>query len=393
MAKLFSRFRGGFRSLASGDGSGGGGAPAAHASSHLGGGSDAISVATTSVNGLMAATSLLTLDRLHGRQALAAAGANQGAATAIGTTGNFVEVTSGTTGQGIRLPAAPVVGDSYLIKINESVSSNPLPAGAVIALYPGTGGKFSHRAINTALNISAYQSWLVHCIVAGGAPIWEALPINGMVAASEISHSLVENFYGGQNYFNTMNIYASTQHFGDVSDIWTGATGQNKVQFPDNLAEAYWIGEATNRYIRFVSTNGGESVAVDKTLVATTDALVGGRLLKYGYDIFDGTAYAGSATAFAGGGQASATTAALGVTFVTTVASAGDSVKLPAAAGTASALIEVWNEAINTMDLFPPSGGTINGGAPDAAISVPGGTLAYCRNRGASGTWLVKLIS
>lgn len=216
----------------------------------------------------MSAASLATLNRLHGHNNLAAAGANQGAATAIAETGNFVVVTSGTTGQGIRLPAAPALGDWYLIKIAEAVSANPLSGGGEILLYPGTGGKLSHRPINVSTSIYAFQSWFVHCTTAGGAPVWECLPINGMVGATEISHSFTENYYRTQNVYATLNMNASIQHFGNVADIWTGAvSGYNKIQFPDNLTEAFYLGESTTRYLNFRSTDTTERVEVRKNFL------------------------------------------------------------------------------------------------------------------------------
>lgn len=81
-------------------------------------------------------------------------------------------------------------------------------------------------------------------------------------------------------------------------------------------------------------------------------------------------------TAFAGGGQASATQLSFGYNEVTTVATAGDSVKLqPAQAG---AMITVLNDGANAMDVFPATGDTINDGAANTAISVaPGVTLSF----------------
>jgi hypothetical protein len=47
---------------------------------------------------------------------------------------------------------------------------------------------------------------------------------------------------------------------------FTGATTENLILFPDNLANALTIGEGANAYITFVSTDGSESVSVAKTL-------------------------------------------------------------------------------------------------------------------------------
>jgi len=73
-----------------------------------------------------------------------------------------------------------------------------------------------------------------------------------------------------------------------------------------------------------------------------------------------------SITAFAGGGQGSATSIISNVAYVTTVATTGDSVKLPEWIKDTV----LFNNGANAFDLFPPSGGTINGGATNAAVSV-----------------------
>lgn len=79
-------------------------------------------------------------------------------------------------------------------------------------------------------------------------------------------------------------------------------------------------------------------------------------------------------TAHAGGGQASAVILTGRINRVGTVASAGDSVKMPAGIWSATMSIKVFNEGANSMDLFPNSGGTINGGAANAAIAVASNT-------------------
>lgn len=81
-------------------------------------------------------------------------------------------------------------------------------------------------------------------------------------------------------------------------------------------------------------------------------------------------------TAFAGGGQGSATQLSYGYNEVTVVATAGDSVKLQAAQ--AGAITTVLNDGANAMDVFPATGDTINDGAANVAISVaPGVQITF----------------
>lgn len=78
--------------------------------------------------------------------------------------------------------------------------------------------------------------------------------------------------------------------------------------------------------------------------------------------------------AHAGGGQASATVLAAIYNIVTTVATAGDSVKLPVA------VVGTWyvitNSGAASLNIFPATSGTINGGSANAAIALlPGAQI------------------
>ena len=90
-------------------------------------------------------------------------------------------------------------------------------------------------------------------------------------------------------------------------------------------------------------------------------------------------------TAFAGGGQTSAVQIADGITRVTTVASAADSVKLPLAkAGTIVLVINA--AAANAVAIFPATGDVINALSANASISVAANKTIYfvCA---VDGTW------
>ena len=78
---------------------------------------------------------------------------------------------------------------------------------------------------------------------------------------------------------------------------------------------------------------------------------------------------ANALTAFAGGGQASALQLAKQINRVTTVGSAGDSVKLPVSV--AGRIVYVINAAAaNAMDVFPQTGDAINALPANTALSV-----------------------
>lgn len=94
---------------------------------------------------------------------------------------------------------------------------------------------------------------------------------------------------------------------------------------------------------------------------------------------------ANAITAFAGGGQASAVALTASFNRVTTVATAADSVKLPAAV--AGAQVTVFNKAAaNSLNVFPATGDAINALSANAAyaLAVTKGAIFTCV---VTGTW------
>jgi len=79
----------------------------------------------------------------------------------------------------------------------------------------------------------------------------------------------------------------------------------------------------------------------------------------------------GTLTAFAGGGQASGTALTAYINRVSTVATAGDSVKLPVA--TAGGDVIAINATANSMNVFPATGEYINALSVNTALAVAAG--------------------
>ncbi len=75
--------------------------------------------------------------------------------------------------------------------------------------------------------------------------------------------------------------------------------------------------------------------------------------------------------AHAGGGQANAVALATMLNVVATVATIGDSVKLPPSY--AGFVRIVTNEAANSLNVFPATGDQINGAGANAAYALAGG--------------------
>jgi hypothetical protein len=93
-------------------------------------------------------------------------------------------------------------------------------------------------------------------------------------------------------------------------------------------------------------------------------------------------------TAFAGGGQGSATALTANHNRVTTCATAGDSVKLPAAI--VGRTVSVYNAGAASCNVFPQTGESTNSGAANAAFAVAN-TKSAIFNCGATGIWTATL--
>jgi hypothetical protein len=90
-------------------------------------------------------------------------------------------------------------------------------------------------------------------------------------------------------------------------------------------------------------------------------------------------------TAFAGGGQANAVLLTRTINRVTTVATGGDSVKLPVAVPGMQVVV-INAAAANSMNLFPATGGIINALSPNAQLAVAANktVMLVCA---VAGTW------
>jgi hypothetical protein len=94
---------------------------------------------------------------------------------------------------------------------------------------------------------------------------------------------------------------------------------------------------------------------------------------------------ANALTAHSGGGQGSALALTKGINRVTTVAVAGDSVKLPAATA-GSSVVVINAAAANAMDCFPATGEIINALSANTALSIIANktVIFFCA---VNGTW------
>lgn len=173
----------------------------------------------------------------------------------------------------------------------------------------------------------------------------------------------------------------ATQLAAQTSRISTVATAGDSVKLPQalpglelivinhgaNPMQVYGQGADT---INDVATATGVSHMVNSTVIYTcvtagawyTEGLATG--FSAGLQT---QAYVNSVTAFAGGGQTSATALTGQINRVSTVATAGDSVKLPVSA--AGMIVTVWNDAAAPMQVFGAGTDTINAVATATGVA------------------------
>ena len=96
-------------------------------------------------------------------------------------------------------------------------------------------------------------------------------------------------------------------------------------------------------------------------------------------------------TAYAGGGAANATALVSKVNVIATCATAADSVKLPIAPQLSDVVVR--NNGGASANVFPPTGGTINGGSVDAAFAVASVKTATFTVVSADGLTIVANLS
>lgn len=126
--------------------------------------------------------------------------------------------------------------------------------------------------------------------------------------------------------------------------------------------------------------------------VGSTSALMGvgfpaAQAAALGRDILD------SITAFAGGGQGSATALTGTLCIVATCATGGDSVLLPTLLSYNRAPIIVVNLGAASCDVFPATGQAINGSAANSQFAVGNGKVGifWPRTFSSTGKWLAML--
>lgn len=170
---------------------------------------------------------------------------------------------------------------------------------------------------------------------------WSGFPAPVAATASDVMVGLAGGTANAR--FNANSWLFAADNLSDLADVPTAL---------NNLG----LGAASNVSFASVTTTGFNKVA-------TTNAI----------------------TAHAGGGQGSATALTTPINRITTVATSGDSVLLPASVAGESCVV-INAAAANPADIFPHSGDAINALAINTALSLAANktVIFYCA---VAGTW------
>jgi hypothetical protein len=142
---------------------------------------------------------------------------------------------------------------------------------------------------------------------------------------------------------------------------------------------------------QYAKLNGGAGYYTFAAAATVLLEAANGCEVEYDYgaqpSLSDGSG-ANTITAFATGGQASATLLTANHNRITVCATAADSVKLPAA--TVGKRVTVYNAGAASCNVFPQTGESTNSGSANAAFAVAA-TKSCIFNCGANGIWTATL--
>ena len=307
----------------------------------------------------------------------AAAGGGQAKATALSPDFNIVTVVA-SIGDSVKLP--PAGSPVMCVVINATPTS--------MSVYPtGLTDVINGQPAQVPVLQPGYS---VDFYIAGQAGQWYVEPgvgYSGSLFTESSADNLVARAGGGQAL--------ATQLTTQTARIATVATAGDSIRLPQSAPglEILLINHGANP----MQVYGFGTETIDDVATGTGVSQMQSSMVIYScttagqwYTNGIGTGYAGSfptvssannLTATAAGTQGTSLLLNSVINRVTTVATAGDAVKLPQAV--AGIQIVVTNAAAaNSMNVFPNTGDSINGAAANAAYAVPAGKTVSLSSAG-----------
>ncbi len=275
-------------------------------------------------------------------------------------------------------------------------------AGNIQAGLSGTAGtliSFPTTAANGSLIISALNAGGAFNTTIRNSVMGQSSVISIPDPGSTTANFLLDKSSGTQSITGNFTVAgAITSTAGNITSGSSGDAG-TFISFPATSANGTLIIAAVNAGAAFNTTISNSAMGQSSVISipdpgqttskflltdsASTQTIATGNLaFTAGYSQVSAV---NALTAHVGGGQGSATALTRQINRVTTVASGGDSVVLPAAI--AGRWVTVINAAAaNAMDCFPASGEIINALSANTALSIVANTTVtfYCA---IAGTW------
>lgn len=280
-----------------------------------------------------------------------------GTATAGGNQGDGVQINSNI----FNLETVATDGDSATLTGVSNFSFIKNSGVATAFIYsPNTGTM--DGVTDGFYSLPAGQSVLIYRSIDSGGGTWISIP------AGESAQSLTATPAGTQG--TSIKVRGSVVTFATVATALDGAT----IDPTSGVKEFILLNNAGVSASLFPPVGGTiDGGAVDAAFVVPRSAtflLTTTNGLDYRVYLLPGATQV--AQAAAGGGQANGTPIVSAAANFSTVATAGDSASLKP--WSPRVVFVANNDATESMDLFPTVGGTINGGAVDAAFAVAAGT-------------------
>lgn len=326
------------------------------------------------------------------------AGGGQGSATALIHSYNVITVVA-TAGDSVRLPAVFAVNSLVYIKNDD--------AAEAADVFPATGDDLG-AGVNTAVSLPAGQSLTFMATVADST--WTLLitgGAGGAGVAGEFDNLLLSQTPGSHAASPTLRFGDGDTGMYEVVDdaVNFSNAGNDKLQFGVNSlscsvnADSFTLlyqssGPTTPTFVPDkADTNTGIGHGVsDDELSLVVGGVEGLRLTELSSGVIQAPSASLSVTAFATGGQGSATALVDSYNIITVVGTDGDSVRLPDTFAADSIIYIKNNDSAQAADVFPASGDNLGAGVDTAVSLLAGESLTFIATV-ANSTWTPLIVA